>query len=112
MSVTAKALIDARFALSAANTEYTTPVGVHTIVDKFTATNTDTGAQTVSVNITPNGQSVSSANQVVQALSLGIGATVDLDVLKNQVLNPGDFINVVASVANKVVIRASGREIA
>lgn len=111
MTVTAKALIDSKFAANAATTEYTAPTSTRTIVDKFTATNTDTGAQTITIYLVPNGGTASASNTVIQAKSLSSGSTYDFTELKNQIFNTGDFIAVSASIASKVVIRASGREV-
>ncbi len=111
MSVTAKALFGAHFAAATDTVEYTVPAGTRTIIDKFTATNTDGSTRTVTVNIIPSGGSVGNQNIVTSAQSLTTGQSVDLPEQHNQILNAGDTISVIASVASKVVIRASGREI-
>lgn len=111
MSVTAKPLIQAKYAGNSLTTEYTAPASTRTIIDKFTATNTDSGSETVSVHIVPNGGSASASNIITSALSIAAGASVDLPELKNHILATGDFISVVASVPSKMVIRASGREV-
>jgi hypothetical protein len=111
MSVVAKALFDAKYAQSTDNTEYTTAASTHTIIDKFTATNTDASAQTIQVNLIASGGSVGSSNIVIKALSIAAGVTTDITQLQNHILNPGDVISCVASAASKVVIRASGREV-
>lgn len=79
-----------------------------TRIDTLTVTNTDTVPRTVSINLVPNGISPSAAN----------ASTIDQAVLPGQtwvspneagkVLGVGDAISVVASVANKLVIYASG----
>lgn len=112
MSITAKNLIASKYASDSDHTEYTAAAGTHTIIDKFTATNTDSGSQSLTVNLVPSGGSVSASNLVIKAKSISAGATADITELQNQILNPGDFISVVASVASKVVIRSSGREVA
>lgn len=111
MTITAKALIGAKYASNADSTEYTAPGGTHVIIDKFTATNTDGSSQTVTINIVPSGQSVDGSNKIISAKSISAGAIYDFTELKSHILNPGDFISVVASVASKMVIRAAGREI-
>lgn len=110
MTITAKCLIESKFAANSDHTEYPAFTG-HTIIDKFTATNTDGSSQTISVNIIPSGGSVGASNLITSALSITAGASVDLPELKNHILNPGDVISCVASIASKVVIRASGREV-
>ena len=111
MSVTVKPLIQAKYAADSVATEYTAPVSTKAIVDKFTATNTDSGAQTISIHIVPSGGSASASNLITAALSIPAGESLDLPEMKNHVLAAGDFIAAVASVPNKVVIRASGREV-
>jgi hypothetical protein len=111
MSVTAKALIQAKFASSTQTTEYTAGT-LHTIIDKFTITNTDATAKTISINIVASGGSVATSNKIVSSLSIAAGVTYVSSEMANQVLNNGDFISVIASAASLVVIRASGREIA
>lgn len=112
MSITAKPLFSAKYAADTTpNTEYTTPSGKRTIVDKFTATNTDTATQTISINIVANTGSNGADNLIVKNKSIIAGATADLTEMQNQILASGDFIDVVASIADKIVIRASGREL-
>ena len=110
MSVNARCLISAKYASNSDNTEYTAPGSTYTIIDKFTATNTDSSARTVSVNLIPSAGTVGASNLIISAFSIAAGATKDFSELQNQILNTGEAISVVASVASKVVIRASGRE--
>ena len=110
MAVTPKPLINSKFASNSNTTEYTTPSNTRTIIDKFTATNTDSGAVTLSVHIVESGASVGDSKLVIKTHSIAAGATKDFSELQNHILAPGDFISCVASVASKVVIRACGRE--
>lgn len=112
MSVTNKVLIDAKYASNSLTTEYTTPTSTTAIIDKFTATNTDASSRTLDVHLVPAGGSADATNKITSGLSIAAGASVDLPEMKNHVLEAGDFISATASVASKVVIRASGREIA
>lgn len=111
MTVTAKALIESKFASSANTTEYTTPAAKHTIIDKLTATNLDASSQTITIYLVPSGSTAVDANKLISAKSIATGAIYDFTELKNHILNAGDFISVIASGASMVVIRASGREI-
>ncbi len=111
MSVTAKVLINSKFAANGTNTEYTAPVSTRTIIDKFTATNVDASARTLTVFFVPSGGSAGSSNTIISALSISAGATTDLTQLQNQIMAAGDFIAASASAANAIVIRASGREV-
>lgn len=111
MTITAKNLIQAKYAGVAATTEYTAPVLTRTLIDKFTATNTDASARTLTINIVPSGAGVALSNTVTSALSIAAGASVTIPEMQNQILEAGDFISCTASVASKVVIRMSGREV-
>lgn len=111
MGVTAKNLISSKYAASSATTEYTAPASTRTLIDKFTATNTDGAAQTITVYIVPSGGSAGGSNIIVSAFSMAAGETKDFSSLQNQILNTGDFVSVFASVPSKVVIRLSGREV-
>lgn len=111
MSVVGKCLIESKFASASGLSEYAAPATTHTIVDKFTATNTDVSAITISVNLVPSAGSPGDSNLIVKAKSIAAGATADLTDLQNQILNPSDFIFVLASTGSKLTIRASGREV-
>lgn len=112
MTVTAKNLIQTKYASNADNPEYTVPLSTNTIIDKFTATNTDSGgAHTISVNIIPSGGSVGTTNLIITVLSVAASTCIDIAELQNQILGPGDVISIVSSAATTMVIRASGREI-
>lgn len=112
MTVTAKNLVGSQFVTNADATIYTAPPSVKTIIDKLTGTNTDASAQTLTLRLVPSGQSAGTSNTILSAFSIAAGVTKDFTELQNHILSPGDFISVVASVASKIVIRASGREIA
>lgn len=111
MSVTIKTLFQAKFAQSANTNEYSAPSNMRTIIDKFTATNTDSSSVTLSVYLIPSGQAVADHYQIIKELSIAAGATRDLVELQNHILSPSETINVIAGTAGKVVIRASGREV-
>lgn len=115
-TVTAKNLIQAQYADSSATIEYTTPSSTRTIIDKFTVTNTDTSSRTISVYIVPNGQSVDDEYLIIDALDVDdsattAGAVKEITELKGHILESGDAIHVLGSVADKLVIRSSGREV-
>lgn len=112
MTITAKPLITSGFAQDSATTEYLTPANTKTIIDKFTATNTDSGAVTITIYVVPSGSVAADSNKIISALSVSAGATADITELKNHVLSAGEFISVLAGSASKMVIRASGREVA
>jgi hypothetical protein len=110
MAVTAKPLINSKYAANVATLEYTAPASTRTIIDKFTATNNDASARTVSVYIVPSGGSPDNSNKIIGSTSISAGAVHDFSELQNQILATGDQIHVLADAASKVAIRASGRE--
>lgn len=110
MSVTARCLIEAKYAAVADTLEYTAPANTRIIVDKFSVTNTDSSSRTITVNIVPSSGVVGADNIITSAQSLNAGQSMALSEMQNQILNPGDTIYVKASVASKLVIRLSGRE--
>jgi hypothetical protein len=110
MAVTAMNLIEAKYASNSDTTEYTAPTGTRTIIDKFTATNVDASARTISINIVSSGGSVGSSNLIMKTTSISAGDTYDFTEIQNQILNEGDSISCVASAGSAIVIRASGRE--
>lgn len=111
MSVSAKCLIESQFAPSVTANIYVAPASTKTIIDKFTATNTDSATHTVTIYLVPIGQAAALSNQIIQARSITAGVTVDFSEMQNQILTTGGFIAILASAASQVVVRASGREI-
>jgi len=111
MTVTAKCLDQASYVPNSDTLLYTVPASTKAIIDKMSATNTDVGSQTITVYIVPSGQVVGAEYTITSAQSIGAGASVDLTEMKNQILESGDKVYAVASVASKVVSRISGREI-
>ena len=106
------ALINSKFAASSTTSEYTVPNTNTAVITLFTATNTDSATRTVSVYLVPAGGSPSDSNLIINAQSVAAGVTASLTALTDQTLNEGDSIQVKASVASKVTIRCSGREVA
>lgn len=110
MSVTPKPLIDGKYAENAQTTQYTAPALTATTIDKFDARNDDTSAQTIAVNLVPSGGAASGAN-LRKSKTLGPGESYTFPEVVGHTLKAGDFISTIASVASKVSIMASGREI-
>jgi hypothetical protein len=85
---------------------------VTTIIDKFTATNYDTVARTISVNLVALSGSAGNDNLIVKTKTLQPSETYTFPELVGQVLSNGNFISTIASTGTAINIRASGREIA
>jgi hypothetical protein len=110
MAVYVKVLIPAKIAEAAQTTQYTAQ-NVTTIIDKFTATNFDIVAATISVNLVTVGNTAGNNNVISKSKTLQANETYIFPELVGQVLSPGGFISTIASGATSVNIRASGREV-
>jgi hypothetical protein len=114
MTVTVKVLIDPLQAAAAETTLYTSPTtgagGKGTIIDKFTGTNTTAAAVVLTVKLIKLGGVAGAANTIV-AKSIPANDVYSFPEIVGHVLNPGDFISVLAASAAAVTVRSSGREI-
>lgn len=110
MTVTATTLIATKYANNTQTTEYTS-TNITTIIDKFTATNGNAAAQTVSVNLVNPLGTAGAENIVTKLKSLQPNESYTFPEIVGHVLTNGAFISVVASAASAIVIRSSGRQI-
>lgn len=110
MTVTSKALLEAKQAESAQTAQYTA-VNCTAIVDKATVTNTSAGNVTFSVNVVPSAGAAGVSNLIVNLRSIAPKETYALPELVGQVLLSGDFISTIAGAATSLTLRISGREI-
>jgi len=110
MEITSKNIIPAKTAEATQTTQYIA-ADCRCIIDKFTATNTSTGNQSLSVNLVGNAGSASDSNLIVDARMIAPGETYTFPELVGQVLDSGSSISTIASAAASLTIRASGREI-
>lgn len=108
MTVTISALVEAAHAANAQTTVYTSAAGVRTILDKFTGYGT--AAATLTVNIVPSGGAAAAGNVIV-VKTFVVGEAYTFPELVGHVLEPGDFLSVLASAATSIVTRASGRKV-
>ena len=110
MAVSVRVLIPAKIAEASQTSQYTA-TNVSTIIDKFTATNYDTSARTISVNLVTQFDNSGNQNLIVKAKTLLPSETYTFPEIVGHVLAPGGFISTIASAATAINIRASGREI-
>lgn len=110
MTITVKNLVPAKTVENIQTTQYTAN-GVTTIIDKFTATNYNTAAATISVNLVTSADSAGNQNLIVKTKTLQPTETYTFPELVGQVLNPGGFISTIAGTASSINMRVSGREI-
>jgi hypothetical protein len=110
MAVNLKVLIPAKIAEASQTTQYTA-TNVSAIIDKFTATNYDTSARTISVNLVTGFDNAGNQNLIVKAKTLLPSETYTFPELVGHILAPGGYISTLASAATAINIRASGREV-
>lgn len=110
MTVVVKNIIPRKQAEATQTTQYTAN-GVKTLIDKFTATNTNAVNVDFSVNLVANAGTASDANLVLDARTLIPGETYTCPELIGQVLEDGGFISTLASVTTSITISVSAREI-
>lgn len=111
MSVTAQSLFTPIQAAAAETTQYTSPSGTRTIIDKFTGTNTSAAPVTVTVKLIASGGAAGASNTVVSSKTIAAGECYTFPEIVGHVLNAGDFISTLASAAAAVTLRASGRQV-
>ena len=111
MTITVRALFGAKQLENTQVTQYTA-VGVRTIIDKATVTNTSGANVALSVNIVGNGGSAGASNLIIQTKTILPGETYTCPELVGQVLDPGAFISTLAGAATSLTMRVSGREVA
>ena len=110
MTVTVKNLVPTKTVENTQTTQYTA-TGVTTIIDKFTATNYNTAAATISVNLVTLAGSAGNSNLITKTKTLQPAEVYTFPELVGQVLNPGDFISTIAGTASAINMRVSGREV-
>ena len=110
MTVTVKVLVPAKTVEATQTTQYTA-TGVTTIIDKFTATNYNTAAATISVNLVTVSGAAGNANLITKTKTLQPAEVYTFPELVGQVLGPGDFISTIAGTASSINMRVSGREV-
>jgi hypothetical protein len=110
MTVTVKVLIPSKIAEAVQTTQYTAP-NVTTIIDKFTATNYNSAAATISVNLVTSGDTSGNQNLITKTKTLQPAEVYTFPELVGQVLASGGFISTIAGTAASINIRSNGREI-
>jgi len=111
MTVTAKCAVEAKFLETAETNQYAAPAGVRVIIDKCTLT-APTATTAITLRIVPSGGTAGSSNTVLQPKTMTTSdPTYTCPEMVGQILNPGDFVSTLCTVANSVVFRLSVREI-
>jgi len=110
MTVQVKVLVPAKTVENTQTTQYTA-TNVTTIIDKFTATNYNTSAATISVNLVTSAGSAGNSNLITKTKTLQPAEVYTFPELVGQVLGNGDFISTIAGTASAINMRVSGREV-
>jgi len=109
MGTTPKNLIPSAQLTASAATIYTA-TNVKTRIDKFTCTNNDTVARTITIHLINSGGTAGDDNKIINAKSLAAGECYTCPEIVGHWLNASQFIQGLADVAAKVTVRASGIE--
>lgn len=110
MSIIVKVLVPPRQITNVQTTQYTA-VNCRAIIDKFTATNTSTNIVGVSVNLVNGGDPSGMPNLMVNNRMIAPGETYTFPELVGHVVDMNGFISTIATTANALTVRVSGREI-
>lgn len=110
MTITVKNLVPAKTVENTQTTQYTAN-GVTAIIDKFTATNYNSAAATISVNLVTPADSAGNQNLIVKTKTLQPSETYTFPELVGHVLPVGGFISTIAGTASSINFRVSGREV-
>lgn len=111
MTTTNRVLLQAKYAEDTQTRQtLLSSVSARAIIDKFSATNVTGSVAILSVNVVPSGRTAGADNLVLAVKSIAAGETYNCPELVGQVLQPGDFIDVLADTVSAIVIRISGRE--
>lgn len=108
MTTTIKDIIPAKNAETSQTTQYTA-LGVKTIIDKFTVSNTTSSNIIMSVNLVASGGTASSANRIMSR-TIAAGEAYTCPELVGHIIDVSGFISTLAG-ATGLTIKASGREV-
>jgi hypothetical protein len=110
ITVTPANLIASQYVPNSQTTMFTSGSGSNgTVFKKVTFTNVTASPVTVSVNRVPFAGTAATSNLVMDAVTIPpVGQTYIANELNGVTLGLGDFLSMVASAANAVVVTASG----
>ena len=109
MTVTVFPLVQAKYIEPTDTTQFI--ASTLTTIDAVTVTNTSSVNASLSINVVEGGVVVSGENRAVDDRTLRPGESYPCPELVGQVLAVGDFISAIASSANSLSIRISGKAI-
>lgn len=110
MTVTAKCLVESKFIEAVETSQYT--ASVRTIIDKCTLAAPVSTNTSVTLKIVPSGGTAGGSNIVMAAKVMTTSdPTYTCPEIVGHILNPGDIISTLSTVASSVSLRISGREV-
>lgn len=110
MSVIVRDLIQPK-RIEAVQTSQYEAVDVKAIIDKSTVTNTTANNASFNINIFYPTESVQDSNLIIDNITVGPGETYLCTELIGHVIEDGGILSAIASSANSLTIKVSGREI-
>ncbi len=111
MTVTARCLVESKYAENTETTQYPS-TAVRTIIDKCTITPPTGAASTLTIKIVPSGGTAGASNIIMQPKTMtSTDPTYTCPEIVGRILEPGDFISTLCSAASSLVIRIEGRVI-
>lgn len=105
---TVRTFIARKQAENAQTTQFTAP-SIRARIEQFTVTNTSASSVTFSVNLVASGDTPGDDNLIIDAYSIGAGASYTCPEAIAQVLEEGDYISTLASASGALTMSASGR---
>jgi hypothetical protein len=108
MAVTPRTFSESTQLTASAATYVAAVVGAKIMIDKFTVYNSDTVPRTVTVHMVPSAGTAGATN-IILVKTLQTGETYTCPEVVGHVLEPGAFIQALASTAAVVNLRVSGR---
>lgn len=107
-----KKILSPQFISNVVGILYTTPLAASTKITQISVTNTDSSPQTFSIFLTPGILAPTAFEEVIKSKVLAPNETWMCYPLYSTIIKAGSSIQAVASIADKLIITASGLDIA
>ena len=112
MTVTARCLVESKYAEATLTTQYAAPTGTRVIIYECTVTPPTGATSSISMYVVPNAGTAGASNVVMQPKAMAsTDPTYTCPEMVGRILEPGDFIATLGTVASSLVIRIEGRVI-
>ena len=107
-----KQMIAPQFIPATIGVLYTSPVSAQSKITQISVTNTDSTSQTFSIYLTPGIAAPASYEEVIKSKVLAPNETWMCYPLYSTIIKAGSSIQAISSIADKLIITASGLDIA